>query len=460
MDTEKQLILDRIAENRLLARSGNIIPIVNRRNMLDRMLKLLLGHREGIFKALNDDLGKSEYESITTELMPLTGIIHYLIDNLAYLTAPKRLPVSILNWPARAQLLQEPYGEVLIGATWNYPLLLTLEPLAGAIAAGNYAVVKLAERAPRTMHFLNWLIEESFSGEVIPVGDEMSLQELLEQPFDYIFFTGGSESGKRVLAAAAPNLTPVTLELGGKNPCIVAPGCNLKTAARRIVWGKFTNAGQTCVAPDYLVVHTSIKDELMRQIHTAIQKFYGETPLDSPDYPHLIDSVAYERISRLAEKGRLVAGGDKYPEHCAIEPTVVDHLEDPDDPLLNEEIFGPILPVVEYETDPELLAEIRRHGKPLALYCFGGSRRLRKTLRENTSSGALVFNDVVMHFINPGMPFGGVGASGMGAYHGKLTFQTFSHAKPEMSRGTFLDFALRYPPYPKWLVKLLNRLVH
>lgn len=459
MDTEKQKILDKIAENRLLARSGNIFPVARRRMMLDRMLKLLLGHRDAVFQALKDDLGKSEYESLTTELMPLVDIIHYLIDNLDYLTAPQWLPVSLLNWPARGRLLQEPYGEVLIGATWNYPLLLTLEPVAGAIAAGNYVVVKFAERAPRTMHFLNWLIMQSFSGEVIPVVSEMSLQELLEQPFDYIFFTGGSESGKRVLAAAAPNLTPATLELGGKNPCIVAPGCNLKVAARRIVWGKFTNAGQTCVAPDYLVVHASIKEELMRRIHAAIHEFYGETPLDSPDYSHLIDSVAYERISRLTDHGRLISGGDKYPERCAIEPTVVDRLEDPDDPLLNEEIFGPILPVVEYESDPELLSEIRRHGKPLALYCFGGSRRLRKTLRENTSSGALVFNDVVMHFINPGMPFGGVGTSGMGAYHGKLTFQTFSHAKPEMSRGTFFDFALRYPPYPSWLVKLLKLLV-
>ena len=458
MDTEKQRILDQIAENRLLARSGNIFPVERRRMLLERMLKLLFSHRDAVFQAVKDDLGKSEYEIITTELMPLRDIIRYLIRNLPRLTAPKRLPVSMLNWPARGRLLQEPYGEVLIGATWNYPLLLTLEPLAGAIAAGNYTVVKLAERAPRTMHFLNWLIEESFSGEVIAVGDEMSWQELLEEPFDYIFFTGGAESGKRVLAAAAPNLTPVTLELGGKNPCIVAPGSSLGTAARRIVWGKFTNSGQTCVAPDYLVVHASLKEELMRRIQAVIREFYGETPLASPDYPHLIDHTAYERISRLAGSGRLIAGGDKDPERCAIEPTVVDRL-DSDDPLLNEEIFGPILPVVEYESESELLSEIRRHGKPLALYCFGGNRKLRKILRENTSSGALVFNDVVTHFINPGMPFGGVGTSGMGAYHGKLTFQTFSHAKPEMRRGVLFDFALRYPPYPKWLVKFLKLMV-
>ena len=458
MDTEKQKLLDRIRENRRLAASGNTIPLERRRMLLDRMLKLLIGHRDAVFQAVKDDLGKSEYEVITTELMPLVSIVRYLIRRLPRLAAPKRLPVSILNWPARGRLLQEPYGEVLIGATWNYPLLLTLEPLAGAIAAGNYATVKLAERAPRTMHFLNWLIEESFSGEVIAVGCEMSWQELLEEPFDYIFFTGGSASGRKVLAAAAPNLTPVTLELGGKNPCIVAPGCNLTVAARRIVWGKFTNSGQTCIAPDYLVVHASIKEELMRRIQTVIREFYGETPLASPDYPHLIDHAAYERVSRLVGSGRLIAGGDKDPERCAIEPTVIDRLE-PDDPLLNEEIFGPILPVVEYESDSEMLSEIRRHGKPLALYCFGGNRRLRKILRGNTSSGALVFNDVVTHFINPGMPFGGVGTSGMGAYHGELTFRTFSHAKPEMSRGTFVDFALRYPPYPNWLVKLLKLLV-
>ena len=456
MDMEKERILERIAERRRDVFSGNFPTVESRRKMLRRLLKLLLGHRAGIFQAEMDDLGKSEYEVMTTELLPLVSILKYLIRKLPSLTRPSRLPVSLLNWPASGRLIQEPYGEVLIGATWNYPLLLTLEPLAGAIAAGNYAVVKLAERAPRTMHYLNWLIEESFSGEVVAIGDEMSWQELLEQPFDYIFFTGGIEAGRRVLAAAAPNLTPVTLELGGKNPCIVAPGASLGVTARRIVWGKFTNAGQTCIAPDYLVVHSSLKDELMRRIQAAIRVFYGEKPLSSSDYTScLIDRNAYERLSRLAGNGRLIVGGDKDPERRAIEPTVIDRL-DPEDPLLKEEIFGPILPVVEYENEEELFTEIRRRGKPLALYCFGGDRKLRKALRETTSSGALVFDDVVMHFINPGMPFGGVGTSGMGAYHGKLTFRTFSHAKPEMRSGTIFDCALRYPPYPKWLSSLLK----
>ena len=455
MDIEKQQILDRIAEHRRKIGSGDFPSVERRRAMLNRLLKHLLAHKSGLFQALKDDLGKSEHEVITTELMPLAGILKYLIRKLPSLTRPSRLPVSLLNWPAAGYLVQEPYGEVLVGATWNYPLLLTLEPLAGAVAAGNYAVVKLAERAPRMMHFLNWIIEESFSDEVIAVGDEMSWQELIAEPFDYIFFTGGAETGRRVLAAAAPNLTPVTLELGGKNPCVVAPGCSVALAARRIVWGKFTNAGQTCVAPDYLVVHSSLKEELMCRIQAAIKDFYGESPLSSPDYSCLIDNVAYERLSRLAGNGRLIVGGDKDPERRSIEPTVIDRL-DPEDPLLKEEIFGPILPVVEYDGEEELFAEIRRRGKPLALYCFGGNRKLRRALRERTASGALVFDDVVMHFINPGMPFGGVGTSGMGAYHGELTFRTFSHAKPEMRSSTFFDFPLRYPPYPKWLSSMLN----
>ena len=457
MDTEKERILERIASNRALAAAREFPTVEYRRTRLKRMLEYLLDgeHKKTLFAAEAEDLGKSEYEVLTTEMMPLVGILKYLIRKLPSLTRPARLPVSLLNWPARGRLIQEPYGQVLIGATWNYPLLLTLEPLAGAVAAGNYAVVKLAGRSPCTMHFLGNLIDECFADEVVAITDEMSWEELLEHSFDYIFFTGGSESGRRVLAAAAKDLTPATLELGGKNPCIVAPGSNLAVAARRIVWGKFTNAGQTCVAPDYLVVHASLKEELMRRIQTVIRDFYGETPLDSPDLPHLVDSRAYERLSRLSESGRLIAGGGRDPERNAIEPTVIDQL-DPADPLLSEEIFGPILPVVEYREESELFAEIRRRGKPLALYCFGGDRKLRGALREKSSSGALVFDDVVMHFINPGMPFGGVGTSGMGAYHGKLTFQTFSHAKPEMRRGNLFDFALRYPPYSARLVKLLN----
>jgi len=455
MDEDREHISKLIEANRKLA-AGREFPTVKRRRMLlQRLLKLLLSHKHVAIGALREDLGKSEFESMMTEIMPLVSILKYLIRKLPSLTAPERVGVSLMNFPARGRLIKEPYGQVLIGATWNYPLLLALEPVAGAVAAGNYAVLKLAERAPHTMQFISWLIEESFQGEVVVVDDEISWQELIGQEFDYIFYTGNGFAGREVLRAAAEHLTPATLELGGKNPCIVAPGADLKVAARRIVWGKFTNLGQTCIAPDFLIVHDSIRDELMRQITAAIRKFYGDTPLTSPDYGKLIDLRAYERLSSMCSSGRLIAGGDKDPARHAIEPTVIDRLP-ADDPLLTGEVFGPILPVTGYSNDTEVPEMVRRYGKPLALYCFGGSRELRQMLRERTSSGALVFNDVVVHFVNPDMPFGGVGGSGMGAYHGRRTFDTFSHTRPEMTRWNCFDAAFRYPPYPKWRSRLLK----
>lgn len=455
MDEDREHISQLIEANRKLAAERSFPSVKRRRMLLKRMLKLLLSHKHVAIDALREDLGKSEFESMMTEILPLSSILKYLIRKLPSLAAPERVGCSIMNFPARGRLMKEPYGQVLIGATWNYPLLLALEPVAGAVAAGNYAVLKLAGRAPHTTQFVCWLIEEAFQGEVVAVDDEMSWQELLQQNFDHIFYTGSSYGGREVLRAAAENLTPATLELGGKNPCIVAPGADLKVAARRIVWGKFTNLGQTCIAPDFLIVHDSIRDELMRQITAAIRKFYGEVPLASPDYGKLIDLQAYERLSGMCNNGRLINGGDKDPVRHAIEPTVVDRLPE-DDPLLKQEIFGPILPVTTYDNDMELLEKVRECGKPLALYCFGGSRETRQMLRERTSSGALVFNDVVVHFINPDMPFGGVGGSGMGAYHGKRTFDTFTHTRPEMVRWNCFDLSFRYPPYPRWRSRLLK----
>ena len=455
MDEEREHIANLIDANRKLADERDFPTVKRRRMLLKRMLKLLLSHKHVAIEALREDLGKSEFECMMTEIVPLVSILKYLIKKLPSLAAPERVGVSLMNFPARGRLIKEPYGQVLIAATWNYPLLLALEPVAGAVAAGNYAVLKLAKRASHTTRFVCWLIEETFQGEVVAVGDEISWQELLRQRFDYVFYTGNGSGGREVLRAAAENLTPATLELGGKNPCIVAPGTDLKVAARRIVWGKFTNLGQTCIAPDFLIVHDSIKDEFMQHIKAAIRRFYGEVPLASSDYGKLIDLRAYERLSSMCSSGRLITGGDKDPVRHAIEPTVVDRLP-AEDPLLNQEIFGPILPVTTYNNDAEMLEMVQKCGKPLALYCFGGSRETRQLLRERTSSGALVFNDVVVHFVNPDMPFGGIGGSGMGAYHGRRTFETFCHSRPEMIRWNAFDASFRYPPYPKWRSKLLN----
>ena len=451
-------LLDRLAARRALADACDYPDVRKRREGLERLLKLLVGHRENIIGALHDDLGKSAFESCSTELLPLVAILRYLIRKLPSLARRRRCGVSWMNFPGSGYITPEPYGLVLVVATWNYPLLLALEPLAGAYAAGNQVVIKLNDRAPRTAGFIQWLLNEAFGDEITVLDGECRLSELIEERFDYIFFTGSARVGREILRSAAANLTPATLELGGKSPCIIAPGANLKIAARRIVWGKFTNCGQTCVAPDYLLVHESLKDDLMIRIRGAIRDFYGEHPLESPDYGHLPDVRAYERISRLAANGRLVVGGDKIPEKLVLEPSVIDSLA-PDDPLLNEEVFGPVLPVVTFLNNAELLAEIRRHGKPLALYCFGGDRKLRGTLRRGTSSGALVFDDVVTHFVNNDMPFGGVGSSGMGAYHGRRTFETFVHYKPEMIRSSWFDLPFRYPPFSRLCTAFLDFLI-
>lgn len=458
MNRDKLRILDRLAARRELADACDYPDVRYRRERLKKLLSLVIRHRDGAMAALRDDLGKSEFESLSTELLPLAGILRYLIRKLPRLARRRSVPVSWMNFPACGSVVPEPYGMVLVVATWNYPLLLALEPLAGAYAAGNQVVLKLHDRAPHVKSFIRWLIGEAFDDEITVIDAEMPFEELLKERFDYIFYTGNARGGRDVLNAAAGNLTPVTLELGGKSPCIVAPGANVKVAARRIAWGKFTNCGQTCVAPDYVVVHSDLKDELTDRLRAAIEDFYGRQPLDSLDFGHLIDSRSYERISKLVEGGRLICGGDKDPERFAIEPTVVDRL-DPKSPLLAEEIFGPVLPVVSYDSDNELFAEIRRRGKPLAMYCFGGNRKLRERLRSGSSSGALVFDDVVTHFINPDMPFGGVGASGMGAYHGRRTFETFSHFKPVMEQSRWFDLPFRYPPFSRLRTALLELLL-
>lgn len=458
MDEERRKLDDRLAARRALADACDYPSVSHRRERLKKLLALLVKHRKAVAAALRDDLGKSEFEGYSTELLPLTEILRYLIRRLPSLSAVRRVPVSWMNFPASGRLVPEPYGLVLVVATWNYPLLLALEPLAGAYAAGNQVVLKLHDRSSHVSGFLQWLIGEAFDGEVLVIDGECPLPELLKRKFDYIFYTGSDRGGRDVLRAAAENLTPATLEMGGKSPCIVAPGANLRTAAKRIVWGKFTNCGQTCVAPDYLLVHSALKEKLMLQLQKAIREFYGDHPLESPDLGHVIDIRAYERLSLLAASGRLVCGGDKDPERLMIEPSVIDRLEG-GDPLLEEEIFGPLLPVVSYDSDSALFSELRRRGKPLALYCFGGDRKLRRALRSGTSSGALVFDDVVTHFVNPAMPFGGVGSSGMGAYHGRRTFDTFVHLKPEMTQSSWLDWPFRYPPFSRLRTALLELLI-
>lgn len=452
----REAVLAALEANREFFRRGGRDSVCRRREMLRHMLDFLRANRDKVYSALNADLHKSEFEAAMTEFMPACDALRFMIRRLPRLAKPKRAGLSILNFPASGRIVPEPYGQVLVFATWNYPLLLALEPAAGALAAGNRVVLKLPDKSQRTTQFLRWMIEECFpNGEMIAVHEELAFDELLNEKFDYIFFTGGEAAGRRVYEAAARTLTPVTLELGGKSPCIVRKDADLALAAKRIAWGKFTNAGQTCIAPDYLLVEHEARESFLVELRQSIRAFYGDDPVNNPDYPWIIDEKQYERLAKLAEHGRLVAGGERNPDRFCIAPTVIDGISR-DDPLMEREIFGPILPVLEFHSEEELLSMLVGRPKPLALYCFGGSRAFRKTLLAATSSGAVVFDDVVMHFINPGLPFGGVGASGIGRYHGKYTFDTFTHYKPVMKQSTRIDWPVRYPPFTGWKRKLMS----
>ncbi|MBS1371739.1 MAG: aldehyde dehydrogenase family protein [Lentisphaeria bacterium] len=456
--TGREAILSAIGANREFFRAGGRDSVRRRREMLKHMLDFLHTHRDKVFSALNADLHKSEFEAAMTEYMPACDAIKYMIRKLPRFAKPKRAGLSIFNFPARARIMPEPYGQVLVFATWNYPLLLALEPAAGALAAGNRVVLKLSDKAQRTTQFLRWMIGECFpNGEMIAVHEELAFDEILNGKFDYIFFTGGEAAGKRVYERAASQLTPVTLELGGKSPCIVCKGADLTQAAKRIAWGKFTNAGQTCIAPDYLLVQRGIKEPFLIELRRFLREFYGDEPVNNPDYPWIVNERQYERLAKLTEHGRLVAGGERNPDRFCIAPTVIDGIGW-DDPLMEQEIFGPVLPVLVFDSDEDVLAMLEGRPKPLALYCFGGGRAFRRTLLDATSSGAVLFDDVVMHFINPGLPFGGVGASGIGRYHGRYTFDTFTHYKPVMYQSTLIDWPVRYPPFTGWKRKLMRYL--
>ncbi len=413
-----------------------------------------------IYAALAADIGRDTVETLLAELIPLTSIIDYLARNLPRLSRARNLPGSLMTWPAAAKLYREPYGRVLVISTWNYPLLLALEPALGAFAAGNRVVLKLSPRSLHTNEVIARLVRETFTDdEFLLIRDELSLDETIDARYDYIFVTGNSTTGKKVMAKAAENLTPCTMELGGKNPCIVTNTANLKLAARRIVWGKFFNAGQSCAAPDYLLVQKGVKERFMNLLADEIRRIYGNEPLNGNLIAAMPDDDAYDRIVRLASEGRLIAGGDRDPQKRLFAPTVIDRLPE-DSPLFKEEVFGPLLPVQEFTADEELISHLAAIERPLAAYCFGGQKKLKAFLTERFSCGAVVFDDVLLHFTNMHIPFGGVGKSGFGSYHGERSFTTFTHEKPVMKQTTLFDLPNRYPPHRGFVRKLLEILYH
>ncbi len=426
---------------------------------LKLLKQAILENESAIETALKADLGKPNFEAYATEVGVCLEEIKYTIKHIKSWTKPKTVATPFVHLPASAKIYAEPLGVVLIIAPWNYPFQLIISPLIGAIAAGNCAILKPSELASHTSHLLAEILPNYFDPSFVAVveGDKEVTQQLLEEKFDHIFFTGSTQIGKIVMSAAAEHLTPVTLELGGKTPCIVEADTHLEYTARRIVWGKFINAGQTCVAPDYLLVNRKIKTELLEHIKQCIRDFYGATPSTSPDYARIINQHHFNRLCQLLNSGEIIIGGDTNATDRYIAPTVIDRV-DWNAAVMQEEIFGPILPVLEYTNLSEAIAQVNARPKPLALYFFSNNQQHQQRVLQETSSGGVCINDTIVHVAFPTLPFGGVGDSGIGRYHGKASFDRFSHQKSVLNRSFLMDLKLRYPPYSGKL-NLLKRLL-
>jgi len=448
--TDQNTIKDTLEKQKAFFASGKTQNIDFRIQQLTKLKTAIKKREADIVKALAADLRKPELEAYV-ELAVLQDIT-YAIKNLKSWSKPQKVKIPLTQFPGSAYIKPEPLGVVLIISPWNYPFSLLISPLVGAIAAGNCSIVKPSEISSHTSDILCEIIEDAFASEyiaAIPGGVETS-QALLVEKFDHIFFTGGTKIGKIVMEAAAKNLTPVTLELGGKSPCIVDDDIDLKEAAKRIAWGKFINAGQTCIAPDYLLVNKSIKSELITQIQSCLQEFYGDNPCNSPDFSRIINQRQFERLTSLLTTGKIVVGGVTNIEELYIAPTLITDIA-LDAPIMKEEIFGPILPILEYESLEEAIAIIKQFPKPLALYLFSRDKNKQEQVLNNTSSGGVCLNDTIMHVGVPQLPFGGVGESGIGSYHGKYSFDTFSHQKSVLKRSFWFEFNWRYAPYKEKL---------
>lgn len=438
--------------------TGTTKNIDFRLTQLKKLKQLIKTHESEIIQALKADLHKSEFESYATELFIIREI-DYAIKHLKNWTKPQKAPLPLKLIQYSAEIIPEPLGIVLIMGAWNYPFQLIIAPLVGAIASGNCAIIKPSELAPHTSNFFAEIISKYFESDYIAVveGGIETSQQLLREKFDHIFFTGSPAVGKIVMAEAAKTLTPVTLELGGKSPCIVDTDINLKHTAKRIIWGKFINAGQTCVAPDYLLVNQAIKPDLIAALKTTIREFYSENPANSPDYPRIINQKHFEHLTKLLNNGEIIIGGDTKPEELYISPTLIDQIS-LTDPIMQTEIFGPILPIIEYTDIETAIALINSQPKPLALYLFTRNQQLQKHILQNTSSGGVCINDIAMQFAVSSLPFGGVGNSGIGSYHGKASFDTFSHYKSVLKNSFWLDINWRYAPY-KGKLSLLKLII-
>ncbi|MBR4539271.1 MAG: aldehyde dehydrogenase [Clostridia bacterium] len=429
--------------------------IESRLDQLERLYKTIVQWEDRICLALQMDLGKSHEEAYMTEIGIVLSEISCFLKHLPRWARQKRQPLPLSLFPGKSYVLKEPYGVVLIMAPWNYPFQLTLNPLVGAIAAGNHCVVKPSAYAPATAQVIADLVASCFPPEqaAVILGSRTENQALLEERFDYIFFTGGVNMGKVVLEKAARYVTPVTLELGGKSPCIVEESADIATAARRIAFGKALNSGQTCVAPDYLLVQERVKDKLLSQIKTCWDDFYGGA-LVSPQWPKMVNVKHYQRVMNLIQGETVYCGGQG--DGARFEPTILTDVSW-DSPIMQEEIFGPVLPVITFKTINEIIPLINRRERPLALYLFTRRIAVKELVLKTVPFGGGCVNDTVVHLSSNRLPFGGVGQSGMGSYHGKYSFDTFTHEKSVVMKGNWPDIKMRYPPYSKKKLGLIKK---
>ncbi len=441
--------------------SGATLPLKFRTEMLKKLHAHILMHENDLLAAMKEDLGKSDYEGYMCELGGVLSEISYLIKNLKKLARAKRVRTPLPQFVSKCYTLPRPFGNVLIMSPWNYPVLLALSPLADALAAGNTAIVKPSAYAPRTSDAIARLISECFPAEYVTAvtGGREENQSLLSSKFDFIFFTGSGNVGKEVLRHAAENLTPAVLELGGKSPCIVERSAKIPLAARRIVFGKYLNCGQTCVAPDYIICERAIKDELIDAISKEIRTQFGDDPLSDPDYGKIVNKKHFDRILSLIDREKTVVGGRACEEKLQIEPTVMSNVTF-DDAVMGEEIFGPVLPIIDVESVEEIPDMLEDRDKPLALYIFTENKSIARRFTESIRFGGGCINDTVIHVSVGALPFGGVGESGMGRYHGAEGFKTFSHIKSILDKKTYIDLGTRYQPYNrKKNSKLLHKLL-
>ena len=439
-----------LEEQRKFFLSGETLPIKFRKQMLKKLYASVVFHKEEILSALTSDLGKSDFEGFMCEVGLSLTEISYMIKNVKKFAKEKTVITPLAQFASRSYKKPCPYGNTLIMSPWNYPFLLSIEPLANAIAAGNTAILKPSAYSPATSKIIEKILSECFEKKFVAVvtGGRQENAALLEQKFDFVFFTGSQAVGKEVLRHTAENLTPAILELGGKSPCIIDSSAKIRLAAKRVVFGKYLNCGQTCVAPDYILCHKDIKDEFVKEVKIQIEKQYGKNPLENSDYGKIINQKHFERVSSLINAEKVVHGGKTNPQTQQIEPTVLDNVTW-DDAVMQEEIFGPIMPILTYENLDQVIADLQKKQKPLALYFFSQNKKNIKTVTEKVSYGGGCINDTIIHLATSEMGFGGVGESGMGSYHGKTGFDAFSHTKSIVDKKTWMDLPMRYQPYDR-----------